>query len=604
MNHASAIARPPGELEAAGWRDLGLAAVVVLLAWVPGALVPTVGAPVAWGLTAVAAVVAGLLAWQRPLALLLALLPATLLVATGLIPDAGRYQPTAVVVAPLGLIWAWRLVRGEARLAWPEPTVAVSLGAYIAWCAVTTLTSTARASSLVYLGGIVVTLAVIYGAAPALVADARARRAVLAVVAALGMACAVIGLLLAAAGPWVIFGRPVGQYEIIELTLLGNSTGWVLTRVIGPFLASNGQGINCALALVALVALHAGARGRGRALLAVAAAVVLVALLDSMSRNGWLLAILGLGAVAVPDAWRRRPSLAVASTAIMVVAFGLLLVNAVGADRRPDLMAARYGAAGSSVSGDLSAPPPAVPSASPSPVASAAPSASPSLSPAPQGAAPGAVSAGSIALAAAATQAPPSADPSPGPSASAAPAASPTAAAQPAREALRGGSGLTGRVELWKASIAATEQRPILGWGLGEVIVAIAPHVPDGLGLAGLTSHSTWFRMAVETGIPGLLALLAWVLVSGALILRRLWRDPAARTDPVRLAFVGSFLGLTAAATFDTFLLGGVTFMNIYWALAAVLAAAALAPAVGRAPAGPRDEQVPAAAPVSPTREP
>ena len=596
MNHASAIARPPGELEAAGWRDGVVVAVVVMLAWVPGALVPTVGNAAAWGLTAVAAVVAGLLAWQRPLALLLALLPATLLVATGLIPDAGRYQPTAVVVAPLGVIWALRLVRGEARLAWPEPTVAVSLGAYVAWCAVTTLTSTARSGSLVYLGGIVVTLAVIYGAAPALVADVRARRAVLAVVAALGVACAAIGLLLAAAGPWVLFGRPVGQYEIIELTLLGNPTGLVLPHIMGPFLASNGQGINCALALVALVALRAGAHGRARALLEGAAAVVLIALLVSMSRNGWLLAILGLGAVAAPDAWRRRPSLAVASTAIMVVAFGLLLVNAVGADRRSDLMAARYGAAGSSVSGDLSAPQTTAPSPSPAVAGSPAPS------PSPQGAVPGAVSAGSIAPTAAAPQVIPSAVPSPGPSASAAPAASPGATAPPVRAAIRGGSGLTGRVELWRASIAATEQRPILGGGLGQVIVAIAPYVtPE---RSGLTSHSTWFRMAVETGIPGLLALLAWVLASGALILRRLWRDPAARTDPVRLAFAGSFLGLTAAATFDTFLLGGVTFMNIYWALAAVLAAAALAPAVGRASAGPRDEQVPAAAPVSPTREP
>jgi hypothetical protein len=598
MSEAPATVRRSGGATPAAWRDGVVVAVVVLLAWVPGALVPTVGAPVAWGLTAVAAVVAGLLAWQRPLALLLALLPATLLVATGLIPDAGRYQPTAVVVAPLGLIWAWRLVRSEARLAWPEPAVVVSLGAYVAWCAVTTLTSTARGSSTVYLGGILVTLAVIYGVAPALVSDVRSRRAVLAVVAALGIACAVIGLLLAAAGPWVFFGRPVGQYQIIELTLLGNPTGLVLPRIIGPFLAPNGQGINCALALVALVAMRAGARGRARTLLGVAAAVVLVALLDSMSRNGWLLAILGLGAVAAPDAWRRRPSLAVASTAIMAVAFGLLLVNAVGAVLRSDLAAARYGAAGSSVGGDLSAPPTTAPSPSPSVAGSPAPS------PSPQGAAPGAVSAGSIALAAAATQASPSADPSPGPSAIAAPAASPTAAAPPAREALRGGSGLTGRIELWKASITAIEQRPVLGWGLGQVIVAIAPYVPDGLGLAGLTSHSTWFRMAVETGIPGLLALLAWVLASGALILRRLWRDPAARTDPVRLAFAGSFLGLTAAATFDTFLLGGVTFMNIYWALAAVLAAAALAPAVGRASAGPRDDPVPAAVPVSPTREP
>lgn len=602
MNDAHWDTRSRGALDAVEWRDLGIAVIVVLLAWVPAALVPTVSAPVAWGLTAVAAVVAGLLAWRRPLALLLALLPATLLVATGLIPDAGRYLPTAVVVAPLGLTWLWRLVRGQTGLAWPEPTIALSLGVYVAWCAVTTITSTARGSSLVYLGGIVVTLAVIYWVAPTLLAQARPRRAVLAVVAALGLAYAAIGLVLAA-GPWVLFGRPVGQYEIVELTVLGNATGLVLPRVIGPFLASNGQGLNSALALIAIVALRAETRGRMRLLLTTATVVVLVALLDSMSRNGWLLAILGLAAVAAPDALRRRPSLAVASASIMALAFALLLMNVVGADRRADLMAARYGAAGSSVSGDLAAPPTALPSPSPSP--SPSPGASPAPSPSPQGAVPGGVSTAPTALAGGITHPAfiaspiPSVGPSAGASASPAPTASPVASAAPVRETLRGGSGLTGRIELWRASITATGQRPLLGWGLGQVIEAIAPYVPANL--AGLTSHSTWFRMAVETGIPGLLALLTWVLASGALIVRRLVRDRAARTDPARLAFAGSFVGLTAAATFDTFLLGGVTFMNIYWALAAVLAAAALAPAVD--PSRPaRNAQT--ALPVSPKPEP
>ncbi len=533
MSTVPAVAERPRFPGADRWGDAAAVALIVLLGWLVGASVAAIGGSVAWALALGAAAVAVLLGWNRPVLLAFALLPVTLLTATGLVPDAGRYHATAVVAAPLAALGAWAVVRGRVHVVRPSVTLTTVLVAYVAWCAVTTLASTARLSSAVYLAGIIVTLALVY-AAPAFLSDRAAARGVLVVVAALGLGCAAIGLMLAA-GPMVLFGRPVGQYEILELTLLGNPTGVVFLRSIGPFLASNGQGINIALALIALAALRAGTSGRARALLAVGVAAVLVALLDSLSRNGWLLAALGLAIVALPDLRRRRPSLAVASTAIITLALVLLLGNLVGADRRTDLMTARYGAAGPTVSADLSAPPPAAPSASPR-----------------------------------------SPTPSPAPSRSPASTTSPNKTPVPAaHEAARGGSSLTGRLELWGASITAIRQRPILGWGLGQDIEAIAPWVPPAL--TGLTSHSTWLRSAVETGIPGLVALLAWVAVSGALIVRRLRGDPGALDDPIRLAFVGSFVGLTAAATFDTFLLGGVTFMNIYWALSAVLAAGVLA---------------------------
>ncbi len=210
---------------------------------------------------------------------MLAWLPASLVTATGLVPDSGRYLPTAVVLAPLGLICALWWIRGRARAVAVERRLLVVLVAYVAWCGLAAITSVARGTSMAYLGGIVVTLALIYVAAPVLIADDRARRWVLAVVTVMGLACAAVGLALAM-GPWTVFGQALGQYEIIEITVLGNPTGLIVLRVIGPFLASNGQGINCALGLIAVIALRAGARGRAHTVATISAVALLVALLD------------------------------------------------------------------------------------------------------------------------------------------------------------------------------------------------------------------------------------------------------------------------------------------------------------------------------------
>jgi O-antigen ligase len=141
---------------------------------------------------------------------------------------------------------------------------------------------------------------------------------------------------------------------------------------------------------------------------------------------------------------------------------------------------------------------------------------------------------------------------------------------------LRGGTGLSGREALWRASISAIEQRPIFGYGPGNNVPALYPYLKGGANqIETLTSHSAWFRAGVEMGIPGL-AFLVWVLVvvAWAFIRGRL-RGESIR-DPVHLALAASLAGLIPALTFESLLLGGVTFTSLFLAVALGLVAVPL----------------------------
>jgi len=137
---------------------------------------------------------------------------------------------------------------------------------------------------------------------------------------------------------------------------------------------------------------------------------------------------------------------------------------------------------------------------------------------------------------------------------------------------VRGGGGLSGREFLWKASEDAIKHRPILGYGPGNDVLAIDPYlssngVPAGYTLTGLTSHSTWFRTAVEMGIPGLLFLIAIGLAVAWISVRR-GLSARALPDATRIALGAAACGLLPAMTFETFLLGGVTFSSLLLAVA------------------------------------
>jgi hypothetical protein len=141
---------------------------------------------------------------------------------------------------------------------------------------------------------------------------------------------------------------------------------------------------------------------------------------------------------------------------------------------------------------------------------------------------------------------------------------------------IRGGTGLSGREILWRASISAIEKRPIFGYGPGNNVPALYPYLKGGANqIETLTSHSAWFRAGVEMGIPGLaflvwvLAIVAWIFIRGRL------RGESVR-DPVHLALAASLAGLIPALTFESLLLGGVTFTSLFLAVALGLVAVPL----------------------------
>ena len=140
---------------------------------------------------------------------------------------------------------------------------------------------------------------------------------------------------------------------------------------------------------------------------------------------------------------------------------------------------------------------------------------------------------------------------------------------------IRGGASLSGREYLWAASRDAIKHRPMLGYGLGNDVRAIDPYLSSdavraGYNLVGLTSHSTWFRTAVEMGIPGLLLLIATGLAVAWVFVRRAVATRAV-PDATNIALAASVVGLVPAMTFETFLLGGVTFSSLFLTLAAGL---------------------------------
>jgi len=144
--------------------------------------------------------------------------------------------------------------------------------------------------------------------------------------------------------------------------------------------------------------------------------------------------------------------------------------------------------------------------------------------------------------------------------------------------ALRGGTGVSGRDHLWKASFDAIKKRPLLGYGPGNNVPAIGPYLTGANSIyRGLTSQSTWLRTAVEEGVPGLLLLIGVLLTSTWVFLRgpKKPRAPGERRtgipDPTKATLAVSVLGMLGVMSFESFFLGGVNFSNLYLALATAL---------------------------------
>lgn len=148
---------------------------------------------------------------------------------------------------------------------------------------------------------------------------------------------------------------------------------------------------------------------------------------------------------------------------------------------------------------------------------------------------------------------------------------------------IRGGTGLSGREYLWRASYSAIGERPVLGWGLGSDQDVIAPRLdPAAQRFAGLTSDSLYLVAATEMGLLGLLALLAFSVASIVSIARRLLTGPM--PDAASVAMGITFVALLAGGIFETYRLGWVVFPSLELALAVGLALVepTVAPVLGR----------------------
>ena len=114
--------------------------------------------------------------------------------------------------------------------------------------------------------------------------------------------------------------------------------------------------------------------------------------------------------------------------------------------------------------------------------------------------------------------------------------------------AFAGTVNLSGRVEIWSRALYAIQDFPFTGCGLGafrEVLWLLYPPftIPATTDLAH--AHNIFLQVAVDTGIPGLIAYVALLFTTAAMALR------TARTSPAhRYLALGLLGGLIALHTF------------------------------------------------------
>jgi hypothetical protein len=447
--------------------------------------------------------------------LVLALIPATLLANSGLVPEATYYVPPAIL--GLGVVaWTagWALRRRQLPPV-PSRSLAIFAILYLVGAAVATVFSIRFATSLPYVAAIGIVVLVSLWLGPWLLTRSDLGPSLLAMVALTGVTVTAISVLLIVTGPFLWFGRWVGAYLVHELTLNGEPTGLIVIRTSGPFLAPGGQALVLAPAILAMLALRRGLAGWARALAGLAIVVMVVALVSTFARVGWGAVIVGAAILAVGSI--RSSGIDRASVlvfAVVSIAFIGLWVNAFGSDYRPDLTAARMGAVAR---------------------------------------APVLTEGGGDALPAIPI---PEAEGSGG------------EGGEPLRYVARGGSELSGRLEIWSASVRAILHSPWIGYGPGTNAPALDPFLEgDSRRFVGLSSHNTWLRTWVEDGIVGIIGFVGVALTALVLALRQIARDR--RAGPLIQGMLAIFVGLGVAQAFETFLLGGVGLPSFVWAIAA-----------------------------------
>jgi O-Antigen ligase len=490
-------------------------AVITVGSWLPVPLTAAFGARVGWAV----ALAAGVSIWlatltSRMIGLLGGFLVTSAVVASGLVTPVSQYMPIAVAGLPLIGRWVWGLGTTRKWPALPSRAVVMALGAYLACAAIATSASIDRRLSVTYLAGMAVVVVIAFVVAPTVLLEVIDRQRLLGVVAFMGIAAAGSSLLIAVTGPLPAFGRLLGAYLPTQVTLAGHDTGLLVPQVAGVFLAPGSETVVLVAALVALLTLRMMQTAMGRVLISIGIPVVVLALLATQSRGGWLMGGVA-GAALMASTWRMRGVVdrwAIATSLVLLGMLLLVLTNGIGS------------------------------------VTTASAAAKTTSHPRVQ------------------QQELRRDDPS---TVTGSSSNSPPKAEDPdALVTVRGGAAISGRIPLWVASLEAVRSRPLFGWGPGTDVVVIAPRLTGSNAVyQGLSSHSTWFRTAVEMGLLGLLALGA-VLIAIAMAAERRFRSSFSGGDWTFAAFVATAAAFTAGQFFETSLLGGIAFISLYWAIA------------------------------------
>ena len=531
---------------------IAVAAGVVVLVVIAG-LAAVIGVGV-WLVSGAAAVLAGLLikAQQRRL-LVLTLIPATLLTNSNLVPHNGRYVPAVTVL--IALLVASRADVGRIAThvrVLPKWLVRV-LVAYFLWMVLTALTSTAKEVSFAYVVGSVVTLTIAFLVIPSIAHRSRLLEEIVATLVLTGVVIVVSGVLLALAGSIQLYGKSVGLYFITEATLLGHPTGLIFLQDYGPFVGPETTPL--ALGLAGVLYLRSVSEGRMRLAWNAAGLILLLGLLSTFSREGWLIVVLTCLALSIPGRSASRIARpALVTSLVMLVIFSAGITNVLGVIGRMDLTADWYGPHAASV---LLNPNPTTRGES----GSSPPTSSPGTQ-----------------VTQRTLEAPCVAVESPG--------AQTGTTTNPTVE-LKGSSSLLARLCLWETAARAIAHSPIFGYGPGTGSTAIIPFfLGKGAGVVGATTHDTYLRVGVEMGVPGIAIYLALTGIAAWLALACLRRSRVG----AEMVLAASVLAITVAELTDTLLFGGLSFPGFWLAMAVGLLAVRPAEEQGM-PAGGRLER-------------
>ena len=122
---------------------------------------------------------------------------------------------------------------------------------------------------------------------------------------------------------------------------------------------------------------------------------------------------------------------------------------------------------------------------------------------------------------------------------------------------------LSGRESLWESSINYIIENPILGAGFGNSIEAIEAEIPSEFSrLRGLSPHSTFLRIGVESGLPGLILYVVLLLSYLKLVFRKIKTKKLVASEWLIAAAVISSL---VFQFFESIFLLGTSFRSFYF---------------------------------------